>query len=47
MPVYYGDINVTILNDSHYPDWSVTEFIMSRVSNYTSLMRVLILYYNA
>lgn len=30
MPVYYGDINVTILNDSHYPDWSVTEFIMSR-----------------
>ncbi|XP_014240929.1 tyrosine-protein phosphatase 10D isoform X2 [Cimex lectularius] len=30
MPVYYGDISVTILNDSHYPDWSVTEFIMAR-----------------
>ncbi|XP_073996604.1 protein tyrosine phosphatase 10D isoform X2 [Rhodnius prolixus] len=30
MPVYYGDISVTILNDSHYPDWSITEFIMAR-----------------
>ncbi|XP_008485311.3 tyrosine-protein phosphatase 10D-like [Diaphorina citri] len=31
MPVYYGDnISVTILNDSHYPDWSITEFIMCR-----------------
>ncbi|XP_049810526.1 tyrosine-protein phosphatase 10D isoform X2 [Schistocerca nitens] len=30
MPVYYGDISVQILNDSHYPDWSVTEFMMCR-----------------
>uniref|UniRef100_A0A8D8Q8Q7 protein-tyrosine-phosphatase n=1 Tax=Cacopsylla melanoneura TaxID=428564 RepID=A0A8D8Q8Q7_9HEMI len=31
LPVYYGDnISVTILNDSHYPDWSITEFIMCR-----------------
>lgn len=35
LPVYYGDnISVTILNDSHYPDWSITEFIMCRVSSY-------------
>lgn len=33
LPVYYGDISVTILNDSHYPDWSVTEFMMCRVSS--------------
>ncbi|CAL4061233.1 unnamed protein product, partial [Meganyctiphanes norvegica] len=25
-PVYYGDIQVTILNDSHFPDWNVSEF---------------------
>ncbi|XP_071530896.1 tyrosine-protein phosphatase 10D-like isoform X2 [Panulirus ornatus] len=25
-PVYYGDIQVTILNESHFPDWNVTEF---------------------
>ncbi|XP_034247190.1 tyrosine-protein phosphatase 10D isoform X1 [Thrips palmi] len=30
LPVYYGDICVTILNDSHYPDWTITEFIMCR-----------------
>ncbi|XP_077287900.1 protein tyrosine phosphatase 10D isoform X2 [Arctopsyche grandis] len=29
-PVYYGDISVTILNDSHYQDWSVTEFMICR-----------------
>lgn len=32
MPVYYGDISVQILNDSHYPDWSITEFLICRVS---------------
>jgi len=32
MPVYYGDISVQILNDSHYQDWSITEFMMCRVS---------------
>ncbi|XP_047739809.1 tyrosine-protein phosphatase 10D-like, partial [Hyalella azteca] len=25
-PAYYGDIQVTILNESHFPDWNVTEF---------------------
>ncbi|XP_069999561.1 tyrosine-protein phosphatase 10D [Penaeus vannamei] len=25
-PVYYGDIQVTILNERYFPDWSVTEF---------------------
>ncbi|XP_075214257.1 protein tyrosine phosphatase 10D isoform X3 [Lycorma delicatula] len=30
LPVYYGDISVTMLNDSHYPDWTITEFIMCR-----------------
>lgn len=32
VPVYYGDIKITLLNDSHYPDWIVTEFMMQRVS---------------
>lgn len=31
-PVYYGDICVTILNETHYPDWSITEFMLCRVS---------------
>lgn len=30
-PVYYGDICVTILNETHYPDWSITEFMLCRV----------------
>ncbi|KAK3875168.1 hypothetical protein Pcinc_019949, partial [Petrolisthes cinctipes] len=25
-PVYYGDIQVTILNESQFPDWNVSEF---------------------
>ncbi|XP_076348974.1 tyrosine-protein phosphatase 10D-like isoform X1 [Tachypleus tridentatus] len=29
-PVYYGDIQVTILNESQYPDWTVSEFRVSR-----------------
>lgn len=33
LPVYYGDICVTILNETHYPDWSITEFMLCRVSN--------------
>ena len=35
VPVYYGDIKITLLNDSHYPDWIVTEFMMQRVRLYT------------
>ncbi|XP_076291656.1 protein tyrosine phosphatase 10D isoform X2 [Lasioglossum baleicum] len=30
LPVYYGDICVTILNETHYPDWSITEFMLCR-----------------
>ncbi|XP_011258051.1 tyrosine-protein phosphatase 10D isoform X4 [Camponotus floridanus] len=30
LPVYYGDISVTILNETHYPDWSITEFMLCR-----------------
>lgn len=33
VPVFYGDIKVQILNDSHYPDWVITEFMMCRVSD--------------
>ncbi|CAB4065344.1 PTPRB [Lepeophtheirus salmonis] len=29
-PVYYGDIQVTILNESHFQDWNVSEFRMMR-----------------
>ena len=29
-PVFYGDIQVTILNESHFPDWNVSEFRMMR-----------------
>merc|ERR1712032_1686042 len=29
-PVYYGDIQVTILNESHFPDWNINEFRMMR-----------------
>lgn len=29
-PMYYGDIEVQILNDSHYPDWAITEFMIRR-----------------
>lgn len=29
-PVYYGDIQVTILNESQYPDWTISEFKVSR-----------------
>ncbi|XP_063610060.1 tyrosine-protein phosphatase 10D-like [Penaeus indicus] len=25
-PVYYGDVQVTILNERYFPDWSLTEF---------------------
>ncbi|KAJ8675823.1 hypothetical protein QAD02_011609 [Eretmocerus hayati] len=30
LPVYYGDISVTILNETHYSDWSITEFMIRR-----------------
>ncbi|KAI8440644.1 hypothetical protein MSG28_001853, partial [Choristoneura fumiferana] len=29
-PVYYGDIAVTALNESRFPDWTVTELLASR-----------------
>jgi len=29
-PVYYGNIEVTILNESHFPDWNCSEFRMMR-----------------
>ncbi|XP_044018714.1 tyrosine-protein phosphatase 10D isoform X2 [Aphidius gifuensis] len=30
LPVYYGDISVTVLNETRYPDWSITEFMLCR-----------------
>ncbi|XP_055843971.1 tyrosine-protein phosphatase 10D-like isoform X3 [Episyrphus balteatus] len=30
VPVFYGDIKVQILNDSHYADWVMTEFMLCR-----------------
>ena len=41
-PVFYGDIQVTILNESHFPDWNVSEFRMMRgtyICNITALHR--------
>ncbi|XP_017052134.1 tyrosine-protein phosphatase 10D isoform X2 [Drosophila ficusphila] len=32
VPVFYGDIKVQILNDSHYADWVMTEFMLCRGS---------------
>ncbi|XP_053210085.1 LOW QUALITY PROTEIN: tyrosine-protein phosphatase 10D-like [Panonychus citri] len=29
-PVYYGDIQVTVLNESQYPDWTISEFKVMR-----------------
>ena len=29
-PVYYGDIQVTIMNESHFPDWNINEFRVMR-----------------
>lgn len=29
-PLYYGDIKVQYLNNSQYPDWIVTEFMVCR-----------------
>ena len=31
-PVFYGDIQVTILNESQYSDWTISEFKVMRVS---------------
>jgi len=31
-PVYYGDIQVTVLNESQYSDWTLSEFKVMRVS---------------
>lgn len=31
-PLYYGDIKVQILNNSQYPDWIITEFMVWRGS---------------
>ncbi|XP_017783937.1 PREDICTED: tyrosine-protein phosphatase 10D [Nicrophorus vespilloides] len=30
VPVYYGDISVQILNESRYPDWNISEFMVCR-----------------
>lgn len=38
-PVYYGDICVTILNETHYPDWSITEFMLCRVRKHLLFLR--------
>ncbi|CAG0882994.1 unnamed protein product, partial [Cyprideis torosa] len=29
-PVYYGDIQVIVANESHYPDWTIREFKVTR-----------------
>lgn len=42
LPVYYGDICVTILNETHYPDWSITEFMLCRVSDRVSFVTLII-----
>lgn len=31
-PAYYGDIQVTILNESQYSKWTISEFKVSRVN---------------
>lgn len=41
-PVYYGDIQVTILNESHYPDWNVSEFRICRVSHVACVPSVVV-----
>ncbi|XP_066154391.1 tyrosine-protein phosphatase 10D isoform X4 [Euwallacea fornicatus] len=30
LPVYYGDISVQILNETRYPDWNISEFMVCR-----------------
>ncbi|XKL59004.1 hypothetical protein PGB90_000020 [Kerria lacca] len=30
LPVYYGDISVTLLNDTRHPNWVISEFIICR-----------------
>ena len=37
-PVYYGDIQVTIKNESHFPDWKVSEFRIMRGDSVRSIM---------
>lgn len=29
-PVFYGDIQVTLLNESQYPNWTISEFKVNR-----------------
>lgn len=36
-PVYYGDIQVTVLNESKYPDWTISEFKVMRVNYLSSI----------
>lgn len=36
-PVFYGDIQVTILNESQYSDWTISEFKVMRVCNSITL----------
>ncbi|XP_076062887.1 protein tyrosine phosphatase 10D [Oratosquilla oratoria] len=37
-PVYYGDIQVTILNESRFPDWNISEFRMCKGGLYRSIL---------
>jgi hypothetical protein len=31
-PKYYGDLQVVIMNETHLPDWTITEFRVCLVS---------------
>lgn len=37
-PVYYGDIQVTILNESQFPDWNISEFRVCKVRYHNPFM---------
>lgn len=32
VPIFYGDIKVQLITDTHFMDWSIAEFMVSRVS---------------
>lgn len=36
-PSYYGDIQVTILNESQFSKWTISEFKVSKVNTLISL----------
>ena len=37
--MYYGDLQVTILNETKTPDWVITEFKIAEVSTENNLMK--------